>query len=86
MYISKIIIFNFIVLHYLEEGHSCASMPVEVRGYLWRSEGAWKPFLTFHHIGPENQTEFSRLGHKLHYPQSHSSWPSALCFETESLA
>lgn len=35
MYTSKIIIIcNFILLNYLAEGHSCASVPVEARGYL----------------------------------------------------
>lgn len=35
MYTSKIIIIsNFILLNYLAEGHSCASVLVEARGYL----------------------------------------------------
>lgn len=49
-------------------------VPVEVRGYLEAishlpSYRSW-----------ESRTESSRLGHKLHYPQSHSSWPSAFMF------
>lgn len=49
-------------------------VPVEVRGYLEAishlpSYRSW-----------ESRTESTRLGHKLHYPQSHSSWPSAFMF------
>lgn len=58
IYTCKITILYFIILNYLAEG-----IHVPVR--LWRSEGTLEAILTFHHVGAENQIEFSRLGYKL---------------------
>lgn len=58
--------------------HACIrSTHMEVRGHL---VNLWQSVLSFHHVGPQIELKFFRLGGKHLYPLSHFTCPNKEVF------
>lgn len=74
--------FALFFLHVMSVSFQSVSMCVCMTTYApWHKYGDWNTFLSFYHIGFDDQTQISRFGSKLPDPLSRVPSPLCLFFE-----